>query len=96
MSVEKQVKRAVRRMFFWRLVGDLVSLPRMLFYSVSKFFTNVENAVFAMEIDAARQYYGLTTLDLGRAAGDPDRYRGVRNLFEPPVEGEEEIELDEA
>lgn len=85
MSIEKQVRKARRRLFFWRLLGDVVAAPRMLFeimanvfLNLAKIASNFEKTVFAMEVDASRVYRALTGVDLGIAVGEPNRYSGAR------------------
>lgn len=81
MSIEKYARRALWRLVFWRLIGELCVLPQLLLrgivgmlQQVQQWFRNLEMAVFYMEIDAARRYKLLTGLDLGTASGEPGRY----------------------
>lgn len=81
MSVEKQARKALRRMFLWRVVGELFVLPRLLCQALqalvvglAQWFRHLEMAVFILELDAARRYKLLTGLDMGTASGEPGRY----------------------
>lgn len=81
MSIEKQARRALWRILFWRLTGELFVLPQHLcaigqsiFVSLGRWFKALEMAIFSMELDAARRYQLLTGTDLATAAGDPSRY----------------------
>lgn len=85
MSVEREARKALRRMLFWRLVGECFILPQVLLSGlqalvggIGRWFKNLELAFFTMELDAARRYQLLTNLDLGRAMGDGGRYAGLR------------------
>lgn len=80
-SIEKQARRALRRMIFYRVLGELMSLPQVIiqplrgfFKLLGDFFRQMELAIFQLELDAARRYKLLTGLDLPTAAGDPGRY----------------------
>lgn len=86
MSVEKQARRALWRMVFWRMVGELVSLPKALFSvggmvleAIAQWFQRVEMALFSLELDAARRYKLLTGVDMGTAMRQPGRYGLVNN-----------------
>ena len=79
--MEKAARRALWRMVFWRLVGELCTLPQAILRIViaaatnlGNWFRNLEMAVFYLELDAARRYKLITGLDLGTASGDPGRY----------------------
>lgn len=80
-SIEKQARRALRRMIFYRLLGEFVSFPQVLIQPLVRFFKLlgewvrcIELAIFQLELDAARRYKLLTGVDLPTAAGDPGRY----------------------
>ena len=81
MSIEKEVGKARRRLLFWRLFGEVFSLPQFILKAFAQLLLNlcswlnrIEIAIFAMEQDAARRYILLTNLDPGTATGDPSRY----------------------
>lgn len=91
MSAEKLVKRQLRRMVFWRFVGDVIGVPRRLLEALAGIVRQFEDCVFYFEADAARQYEKLTDVDLGRASGDGTRYMGLReDQFAKFFDGEEE------
>jgi hypothetical protein len=48
LSVEKLGKRALRRMLFWRMVGELFTIPQILFYTISQIFTMLGNIVMVI------------------------------------------------
>jgi hypothetical protein len=80
-SVEKQVSRALRRLTFWRIVGEFVGFPSTFFAAIAACFTsihtlvsNLELAVFSLELEQARRYRTLTGIDLGVAGKQPGRY----------------------
>lgn len=76
-SFEKQARKALRRVVFWRFFVSFSSLPRRFFLFVAKFFDELENAFFYMEVDAARRYRNITGVDLGVASGQSYRYTGA-------------------
>ena len=84
MSAERLTRRTLRSLTFWRVTGALVGVPRRLAAAVTDFMYDLELAVFYRELDAARRYRMLTGVDLGVAAGEPDRYRGVRRARSAP------------
>lgn len=84
MSVEQESRKALRRLMFYRLLGECFSLPQFLlkavvhlFMGIGTWFNRIELAIFAMEQDAARRYMLLTGLDLGTATGEPGRYAAL-------------------
>lgn len=86
MSVEKQARWALRRVIFYRILGDVFSLPQfilkafvMLLGGISRWFNRMEITIFCLEQDAARRYSLLTGLDLGTATGEPGRYAPALN-----------------
>jgi hypothetical protein len=87
-SIEQLVRRAHRRMVFWRFVGDCIEVPYRLIQMLGAVFVAIMNGfcgiimsfsrtVFYLELEAARQYKSLTGTDLGYAVGDPTRYGGL-------------------
>lgn len=81
MSIEKQARKALRRVVFWRIVGGVVRLPHALLRAlasllnaVGDLFGEVQDAVMYFELDAARRYQLLTGTDLALASGDESRY----------------------
>lgn len=83
-SVEKQARKALRRLTFYRLLGELIALPQVIckavisiLMSFGRWFNRIELAIFALEQDAARRYILLTGLDLGTATGEPGRYAAL-------------------
>lgn len=84
-SIERQTRRALRRVVLWKTIGNLLMWPERLFSGlatilkdVGRIFDDLSAAVFNLEQDAARRYFALTQLDLARAIGDDDRYREIR------------------
>lgn len=77
MSAEKLVTRQLRRMAFWRVVGDIVAIPRRLLAGIVEALENLDTAIFYLELDAARQYEQLTGVDMARASGNEFRYAGL-------------------
>lgn len=84
LSVEKMVRRAQRRMVFWRLLGDLIEIPAKLcqilaegLVGLANVFMSVSRTVFYMELHAAREYLNLTGADLAYAMGETNRYAGM-------------------
>lgn len=98
MSVEKQARRALRRVVFWRIVLNFADLPRDLFRAAAAFFgafadffDDVSTALFYFELDAAREYRLLSGFDLGVAVGNEERYMGTRpGAWDQAVADEEE------
>lgn len=78
MSAERAVRRALWRVTVWRLVGDIISLPRRVFEAFGEWLEQIELAVFYLELDAARRYALLTGIDLGTAVGQERRYEGLK------------------
>lgn len=85
VSVEKETRRALRWMSWWRvvtaclgLIEDLIRAVENLVQSVRNFFAELAKAAYGHEQDHARRYYALTGLDPARADGDEDRYREIR------------------
>lgn len=81
MSVERETRKALRRVIFWRITGAVISLPQALVRAVVALFNHIgdtldefEGAIFFLELDAARRYQLLTGLDLAMAAGEDSRY----------------------
>jgi hypothetical protein len=87
-SIERQARRALYRMVFWRLAGELFSLAQVflsalqvlfqaglnLFNGLRLWFNRIELAVFCLELDAARKYKLLTGVDMGTATHETGRY----------------------
>lgn len=76
-SIETQVRRALWRLVFWRLVGDAFSLPRRLLSVIAAWLLELERALFYFELDAARVYRALTGIDPAHALGERLRYGGA-------------------
>lgn len=81
MSVEKQASKALRRMVFWRIVGEIISTPRIITNTIAqlceqigRWTVRLEMAIFSLELDSARRYKLLTGVDMGVAMGQPGRY----------------------
>lgn len=81
MSVEKYARRALWRMTFFRLCGEMFVLPQVFLRMIQSacgflgsWFKNLEMLFFTLELDAARRYKLLTGIDLPAAAHDPGRY----------------------
>jgi len=86
-SIEKQTRRALRRVVFYRILGDCFALPQFilkalvaLIAGISRFFNRIEITIFCLEQDAARRYSLLSGLDLGTATGEPGRYAPALNI----------------
>ncbi len=84
MSIERETKRALRGVVFWRIVGDGLGIIPKTFAVIAVFFNqlaswarNIEQAIFYMELDSARKYRALTGTDLALAQGDPTRYASI-------------------
>ncbi len=84
MSVERQVRRALWRVTLWRLIGDSFGIIPKVFSVIALFFNQfantargLEQAIFYMELDAARKYRSLTGTDLALAQGDATRYASI-------------------
>ena len=73
------VRRALWRVVFWRIVGDIIAIPRRILKALAMIFEEFEMAAFYLELDAARRYESLTDIDLGAAAGAPERYEGLKS-----------------
>lgn len=71
------MRRALWRLVFWHLVGDVVAIPRRLLDALTTIAAEFEKAVFYLELDAARRYEGLTDVDMGKASGQVERYEGL-------------------
>lgn len=76
-SVERQVQRSLWAVFFYRGIGDLVALPRMLLNSAAVWILACERTLMYLELDAARRYRALTGVDLAVAVGEDSRYAGL-------------------
>lgn len=80
-SIEARVRRAHRRLFFWRLVGDIIEIPLKLVSALSNaicaIFASLSKTVFYLELEAAREYMALTGADLAYALGETNRYGGL-------------------
>lgn len=83
-SIERQVRKAHRRMVCWRLVGDIVEIPAHILKQIGEFFVVLANVfmsfsrtIFYMELHYARQYTNLTGSDPAYAMGEPNRYGGM-------------------
>ena len=88
ISIEKQARRALRRVVFYRVLGDIMSLPQFimracvsLLSGIAGFFHRMEITIFCLEQDAARRYQLLTNLDLGMATSEPGRYASLDPVF---------------
>lgn len=85
MSIEKQVRRELRRAAFWRIVVAILVLPEALLKGVAQLvirfaelFDSMSDAAFYFELEAARRYRALTGIDLGLATeGSYSRYAGT-------------------
>lgn len=85
MSVERQARRALWRVAFYRFLGDLIDVPFDAVKAVSHFLGALARLgdkltfpLFYLELAAAREYRLLTGVDMGVATGDPERYMGTR------------------
>lgn len=83
-GIEKEARKALRRMIFFRFLGDVAGYPQCILRPLqglvkmhAGFFKNVELTVFQLELEAARRYKLLTGIDLPTAAADPGRYGGL-------------------
>lgn len=74
MGAERLVRRALWRLVWWRLVGDVFGFPRRLLSAVADAMQQVEMAIFYLECDAARRYELLTSVDMGACVNEEDRY----------------------
>jgi hypothetical protein len=81
VSVEKESRRALRRVVFWRLVGELFCIPQAILaglvavgMGLGNWLKGVEMTFFFYELDSARRYKLLTDMDLGAASNAPGRY----------------------
>lgn len=84
MNVEKQARRELRRMVFYRILGEVFTLPQYvlrgiigLLQAIGAWFHTIELAIFMLEQDAARKYTLITSVDLGTSGGDPGRYAAL-------------------
>jgi hypothetical protein len=85
MSVERETRKAIRWMTWWRCVTAFFGIFEDLFKALSnvvrvfeEFFAQLAKSTYALEMEHARKYFALTGLDPARADGDEDRYREVR------------------
>ena len=77
MSVERQKRKALRRVIFWRILGFPFVLLRTILMALHTFCVEVENTVYLSELDAAREFRLISGYDLGVASGQPSRYVGT-------------------
>lgn len=84
MSVERQLRRLRRRVVLLRFIGAFTEFPVRLCnvaialcHAIGGFFSDVDKALFYLELDAARQYRALTGVDLALGAGEAGRYSGL-------------------
>lgn len=77
MNVERQIRRTRRWLVFWRLMGDVIGVPRTLCRALDKCLLMFERTIFYLELDAARRYRALTGADLAIGLGEPNRYSGL-------------------
>lgn len=104
MNLERQARRALRRVVFFRLLAALVAAPADLFSWIAGAFgwlaglcREAETAVFYFELDAARAYRNVTGFDLGVATGTEERYMGTRpGAWEEAVKDEEFDNFEDA
>lgn len=104
MSVEKETRRALRWMGFWRIVVSGISVFEDLFGVLSnlmlvgrEFFRQLSKTAYTFEQEHARRYFALTGLDPARADGDEERYQEIRitaGVEERPSFGFDEDEDD--
>lgn len=85
MSIERETKRALRWLTFWRIVTAALGIFEDVFGVLARlaevgkqFFRELSKASFAIENEHARRYYSLTGLDPARADGDESRYQEIR------------------
>jgi len=86
MSVEQEARKALRRMVFWRIFGELLMIPQalvgavaLLFATLGNWLKTLEMSIFYLELDAARRYKLLTGVDLAASSGAPARYGPLLN-----------------
>jgi len=101
MSIEKETRKAIRWMTWWRGVTAFFGIFEDLFKALSnvvrvfeEFFAQLAKSTYALEMEHARKYFALTGLDPARADGDEDRYREVRIAAGAEKREDDEIELD--
>lgn len=85
MSIERETKRALRRLTLWRITTAFFSLwedvwqgVARLPHAIASLASECSKASYALEQEHARRYFALTQLDPARADGDDDRYREIR------------------
>lgn len=85
MSIEKETKRSIRWMTFWRVATAVSAVPEDAFdvlaqgmYVGKNIFRELSKALYGLEQEHARRYYALTGLDPARADGDESRYQEIR------------------
>lgn len=86
-SIERQSRRALHRVIFYRFLGDILFCPpqaillavNVLIERFGGFVRRMELTVFLLETDAARRYKLLTGVDLGMVSGEPARYGLINN-----------------
>lgn len=88
MNVERQARRYLRRMIFWRIVGAFADIPvrvcnvlwnlceflKTTITFIHGFCQDISHSVFYLELDAARKHQLLTGFDMAKAAGDGGRF----------------------
>lgn len=75
--MEKHARRILWRLIAWRILSDIIKMPRRILEAVAGLAFDLELALFYKELEAAREYKLLTGCDMGAATGDHDRYAGV-------------------
>ena len=84
-SIEKQTRKAIRWMSFWRGVTAVLGGFEDVFQALGNlvlagrnFFAELGRSTYGLEQEHARRYFALTGLDPARADGDDGRYREIR------------------
>lgn len=84
MSVEREARRALRRVAFYRLLVEVLDWPSELIGLAGQFLLGVSRVlgratfpILYLESDAARRYRTITGCDLGVGVGSPHRYLGL-------------------
>jgi hypothetical protein len=102
MSIERETRKAIRWMTFWRgvtaflgLFEDVLKALANMVRAVENFFAELARGTYALEMEHTRKYFALTGLDPARADGDEDRYREVRIAAGAEERIEDNFEPDE-
>jgi hypothetical protein len=74
VSVEKLVRASLLEAVGGRILAETIDIAGRVFHALGNGLDEVSDGLFYIELDGARRYENLTGVNLGDAAGNPQRH----------------------